>query len=151
MYIHVHAIVVIICFVLYVYFCSCKFLYFPHLGILPPPQLFNVSSTNTTLVVSWVAPPSLDVSTPPTISYYVLGNNVTDITKTISNPTGWGPDMPGNSSLDLSDPSLLIHKQNTTILDYNGTIQFTLFAVNGAGNGNRTTFIYITPKRKLAC
>ena len=33
-----------------------------------------------------------------------------------------------------------------TILDYNGTILFTFFAVNGAGNGDATTFTYIVPK-----
>ena len=128
-------------------------LYFPHLDILPPPQYFNVSSTNTTLVVSWVAPPSLEVSTPPTISHYVLGNNVTNITKTFINPPGCRPSVSCNSSVNLSDPSLITNgsygEQNTTILDYNGTILFTLFAVNGAGNGNSTKFIYITPKRKL--
>ena len=32
------------------------------------------------------------------------------------------------------------------MLDYNGTILFTFFAVNGAGNGNATTFIYTVPK-----
>ena len=143
------------------YFCSCKscrYLYFPYLGILPPPLQFNVSSTNTTIVLSWVAPPSLEVSTPPTISHYVLGNNVTNITKTISNPPGCRPNVPCNSSLNLSDPSLVINngfygEQNTTVLDYNGTILFTLFAVNGAGDGNSTTrtCIYITPKRKLTC
>ena len=137
-------------------FCSYISFYFPHVGILPPPQHFNVSSTNTTLVVSWVAPPSLEVSTPPTISHYVLGNNVTNITKTISNPPGCRPSVSCISTLDLSDPSLMIHngsygEQNTTILDYNGTIQFTFFAINRAGNGNSTTCIYITPKRELTC
>ena len=33
-----------------------------------------------------------------------------------------------------------------TILDYNGTIVFSLFAVNGAGNGNAAIFTYIVPK-----
>ena len=33
-----------------------------------------------------------------------------------------------------------------TILDYNGTILFTFFAVNGTGNGDATTFTYIVPK-----
>ena len=132
--------------------------YLPHVGIHSLPLQFNVSSTNTTLVVSWVAPPSLEVSTPPTISHYVLGNNVTNITKTISNPTGCRPSVSCNSSLGLSDLLLLIHngsygEQNTTILDYNGTILFTFFAVNGAGNGNPTTFIYmyIPPKKELTC
>ena len=151
----VHATVLITCIVLYVYFCIS--FYFPHLhvGIPPQPLQFyvSVSSTNTTLAVSWVAPPSLEVSTPPTISHYVLGNNVTNITKTISNPSGCRPSVPCNSSLDLSDPSLMIHngEQNTTILDYNGTILFTFFAVNGAGNGNSSSFIYTPLKSKLKC
>ena len=33
-----------------------------------------------------------------------------------------------------------------TILYYNGTTLFTFFAVNGAGNGNATTFTYMAPK-----
>ena len=36
--------------------------------------------------------------------------------------------------------------ENMTILDYNGTTLFTFFAVNGAGNGDATTFIFIGPK-----
>ena len=151
----VHATVLITCIILYMHFCSCISFYFPHLhvGIPPQPLQFNVRSTNTILVVSWVAPPSLEVSTPPTISHYVLSNNVTNITKIISNPPGCRPSVSCISTLDLSDPSLLgsYGEQNTTILDYNGTIQFTLFAVNGAGNGNSTTCIYITPKRELTC
>ena len=62
--------------------------------------------------------------------------------------------MPCNSSFGLSDPSFVIHfgrygEQNATILDYNGTIQFIFIAVNGAGNGNKTTFIFIPPKKSL--
>ena len=34
-----------------------------------------------------------------------------------------------------------------TILDYNGTTLYTFFAVNGAGNGNATTFTYMAPKK----
>eukprot|EP00731_Ephydatia_muelleri_P017494 Em0010g592a len=30
---------------------------------------------------------------------------------------------------------------NTTMLDYNGAVEFTLFAVNGAGNGNAAAYI----------
>ena len=32
------------------------------------------------------------------------------------------------------------------MLDYNGTALFTFFAVNDAGNGYATTFIYTVPK-----
>ena len=60
--------------------------------------------------------------------------------------------MPCNFSLDLMNPSFLVsvgshEKINTTILNYNGTIVFTFFAVNGAGNGNATSFTLIVPKR----
>ena len=124
------------------------------IGILAPPQQFLINSTKATLVVSWVAPPSLELSTPPTVSHYELGNNVTNITKTISNPPGCRSAMPCNSSLGLSDPSFVIHfgrygEQNATILDYNDTIQFIFIAVNGAGRGNTTTFIFIPPKKSL--
>ena len=62
--------------------------------------------------------------------------------------------MPCNSSLSVSDPSIVIHfgrygEQNTTILDYNDTIQFIFIAVNGAGKGNITTFIFSPPKKSL--
>ena len=62
--------------------------------------------------------------------------------------------MPCNSSFGLSDPSFVIllgpyGERNATILDYNGTIQFSLFAINGAGKGNTTTFIFIPSKKSL--
>ena len=49
------------------------------------------------------------------------------------------------------NPSFVTHfgERNTTILDSNGTIVFTLLAVNGAGNGNAATFSYIVPERTL--
>eukprot|EP00731_Ephydatia_muelleri_P014682 Em0008g402a len=47
--------------------------------------------------------------------------------------------MPCTATLDLSDP-LLLMSHNTSILEYNGTIEFTYYAVNGAGNGNATTY-----------
>ena len=60
--------------------------------------------------------------------------------------------MPCNFSLDLMNPSFLVsvgshEKINTTILSYNGTILFMFFAVNGAGNGNATSFTLIVPER----
>ena len=62
--------------------------------------------------------------------------------------------MPCISSFGLSDPSFVVHfgnygEQNTTIMDYNGTIQFNFIAVNGAGEGNITTFIFLLPKKSL--
>ena len=135
-------------------FMNCKVIfymyiwYYPHVGILSPPELLGINSSNSTLSLSWVAPPSLQVSTPPTISHYILGNNVTNIPKTISNPAVCKPAMPCNSSLDINDPSFIINtgEQNTTILDYNDTIEFTFFAVNGAGNGNANLYTYVHSK-----
>ena len=124
---------------------------FFYLGLLPQPQLLGITISNSTLSLSWVAPPSLEVSTPPTISHYILGNNVTNIAKTISNLAVCKPAMPCNSSLDINDPPFIINtgEQNTTILDYNGTIEFTLFAVNGAGDGSATTYTYVPSKKTL--
>ena len=42
--------------------------------------------------------------------------------------------MPCTATLDLSDP-LLLMSHNTSILEYNYTIEFTYYAVNGAGHG----------------
>ena len=110
----------------------------------PPLQLIIISNNNA-LVMPWFASPFLEVSTTSTISHYILGINVTNITKTISNPPGCRPCVSCNSSLYFSDPSFVIRfesnrEQNTTILDYNGTIQFSFFAVNGAGVGYTTKF-----------
>ena len=110
--------------------------------------------TDTLLMLSWIAPPSLEVSTDSTIACYILGNNITNITKTIINPLGCRPAMPCNYSFGLSDPSLnngCYGVKNATILDYNGAILFTFFAVNGAGNGNQTTFTYIRPGENKTC
>ena len=93
---------------------------------------------NYSVSLSWIAPYSLQVSTPPTISHYDLSNNLTNGTKTFKNPTTCNPLASCNYSLDLMDP-FFVTDGNTTMLDYNGAVEFTLFAVNGAGNGNATT------------
>ena len=122
----------------------------PHVGILPPPKQFSMNVSNSTSDLSWVAPDSLQVSTPPTISHYVLSNNLTNGTKTFNNPTTCNPLAFCTYSLDLRDPFFTCvgcyGGENMTILDYNGTILFTFFAVNGAGNGNATTFMYVPPR-----
>ena len=89
------------------------------------------------LRLSWIAPKSYDVS-PAAIFHYVLTNNVSNVSKIIN--SSCAPSMPCTASLDLSDP-LLLMSHNTSILEYNGTIEFTYYAVNGAGNGNTTTYI----------
>ena len=123
-------------FVLYTLHTSIIFS--PHLGILPPPKNLKMNVSNSSVSLSWVAPDSLQVSTPPIISHYVLSNNLTNGTKTINNPTTCNPLASCNYSLDLRDP-FFITDRNTTLLDYNGAVEFTLFAVNGAGNGSAAT------------
>lgn len=125
------------------------------IGILSPPKWVEIISSNTTLTVSWWAPPSLETSIPPTISHYVLSNNFSNNPMSISNPEGCKPSMLCNISLDLTNPSFIATggyygEKKTNILNYNGTIMFTLLAVNGAGNGNAATFIYMVPKRPQA-
>ena len=125
-------------FVLYTLHSSIIFS--PHLGILPPPKDFKTYVSNNSLSLSWVVPDSLQVSTPPTISHYVLSNNLTNGTKTFNNPTTCNPLASCSYSLDLRDPFFITDVNGkTTILDYTGTVEFTLFAVNGAGNGNAAT------------
>ena len=113
-------------------------------GILPPPQRFQMNFSNT---LTWVLPDSLQVSTPPTISHYVLSNNLTNGTKVFDTPTTCHPLASCNYSFDLRDPFFTyVGFYGTTILDYNSTTLFTFLAVNGAGNGNAATFTYIVPK-----
>ena len=100
--------------------------------------------SNRTVYLSWVAPDSLQVSTPPTISHYVLSNNLTNGTKTFNNPTTCNPLAYCNYSLDLRDPFFISvvsdGDANTIMFGYNGAVEFTLFAVNGAGNGNAAAY-----------
>ena len=116
----------------------------PPIGILPAPQQFNMIVSNRSVSLYWIAPDSLQVSTPPTISHYVLSNNLTNDTKTFNNPTTCNPLASCNYSLDLRDPFFICvgcyGGEITTILDNNGTVLFALFAVNGAGNGNATIY-----------
>ena len=128
--------------VIYVY----NVLLYMFTGILPPPKQFQMNFSNVSVTLFRVLPDSLQVSTPPTISHYVLRNNVTNGLKTFNNPTTCKPLASCNYSFDLRDPFVMFvgcyGGENMTILDYNGTTLFTFFAVNGAGNGNATTFTY---------
>ena len=102
----------------------------------------NVSDCSVN--ISWIVPDSLQVSTPPTISHYVLSSNLTNGTKSFNNPTTCNPLASCNYSFDLRDPfftSVGTYGENATILVYNGAVEFKLFAVNGAGNGNAAAYI----------
>ena len=112
----------------------------PHVGMLQAPQQFTLSKSNSAVNISWIVPDSFQVSTPPMISHYVLSNNLTNDTKTFNNPTTCKPLASCNYSMDSFFIS--VGSLNATILDYNGTIIFTFFAVNGAGNGNSATYVY---------
>ena len=114
-------------------------------GILPAPQQFNMIDSSSMMNLFWVAPDSLQVSTPPTISHYILSNNLTNSKRSFNNPTTCNLLASCSYSLDLRDPFFTLVRsnegENTTILDYNGTVKFTFFAVNGAGNGSATTYV----------
>ena len=115
----------------------------PHVGILQAPKQFKINVSNSTVNISWIVPESLQVSTPPMISHYVLSNNLTNDTKTFNNPTTCKPLLSCNYSLDVMDPFFIsVGSLNATIWDYIGIINFTFFAVNGAGNGNSATHVY---------
>ena len=128
------------------YICLCV-LPHTHIGILPPPLEFKIHF-NSSVNLSWKAPYSLQVSTPPTIFHYVLSNNLTNGTKTFNNPTTCNPLASCNYSFDVMDPLFKTDGNgNTTILDYNGAVNFTLFAVNGAGNGIAAAYTLKLQKR----
>ena len=82
----------------------------------------------------------------PTISHYVLSNNLKNDTKTFNNPTTCNPLASCNYSFDLRDLFIscvgCYGGKNMTNLDYNVKI-FTFFAVNGAGNGDVTIYILV--------
>eukprot|EP00731_Ephydatia_muelleri_P002958 Em0001g2958a len=121
-------------------------------GPLDAPSNFsvNISNTsNTTFLLSWGAPFSLDVTDSPDIFYYTLCTNITIYgCRTIpSDPDCiFNGTNQCNSSVDFTDHSLngTIERQNTT-MDYD-SIYFTFFAVNGAGNGTKANFTYLFKK-----
>ena len=94
---------------------------------------FEVASSGSNVTISWMAPFSLELSTPPSIFNYILSNSVTNSVTTISSAK-CEPSMHCNYSTNLKE---------LDILDYNGTVDFTLFAVNGAGNGNSATYVLL--------
>ena len=111
-------------------FMSHSLYVYLQLGKLAAPMDIEVAYSGSSITISWMAPFSLQLSTPPSIFNYILNNNVTNSVTTIS-PAKCEPSMHCNYSLDLREKAML---------DYNGTVEFTLFAVNGAGNGSAATY-----------
>ena len=98
----------------------------------------NISNTsNTTFLLSWGAPFSFDVTDTVEIYYYTLCTNIYGC-KNISSDSNCTFPRTCTSSVDFTDPSLngTNGGQNKTIMDHGAPIEFSLFAVNGAGKGN---------------
>ena len=118
-------------------------------GPLDTPRNFfvNISNTsNTTFLLFWGAPFTLDVTDSPDIFNYTLCTNITIYGCKIipSDPDCTFP-WACTSSVNFTDPSLhgTNGGQNQTIMDYGDPIHFTFFAVNGAGNGAKAKFTYL--------
>ncbi|KAL5517627.1 hypothetical protein EMCRGX_G003209 [Ephydatia muelleri] len=114
---------------------------------LQPPTNFSVivsNTSNTTFLLSWGAPFSLDVTDSPDIYNYTLCTNITiyGCRNISSNPDCiFSGTNQCNSSVDFTDHSL-----NGTNGEQNDSILFTFFAVNGAGNGTKANFTYLFKK-----
>ena len=107
----------------------------------------NISNTsNTTFLLSWGAPFSLDVTDSPDISYYTLCANITIYgCKNISSHPDCTFPRRCTSSIDFTDPSLngTNGGQNKTIMDYGDQIHFIFFADNRAAKATLTYLIKI--------
>ena len=128
-------------------------------GPLDAPSNLSVSisnTSNTTFLLSWGAPFSLDVTGSLDIYNYTLCTNITIYgCRTIpSDPDCiFNGTNQCNSSVDFTHPSLngTNGEQNKTIMDYGNPIHFTFFAVNGAGNGAKANFTYLLKKKSGLC
>ena len=124
-------------------------------GLLHAPNAFNVTLSNNTCILSWGAPFSLDVTDySPEIFYYILCINIT-IYGCLTIPSDPYCIFPRTctSSVDLTDSSSLdgTNGQGKAIMDYGIPIEFTFFAVNGAGNGNITANTFTVKRRTGLC
>eukprot|EP00731_Ephydatia_muelleri_P003012 Em0001g3012a len=104
------------------------------------------NTSNATLILSWGAPFSLDVTDSPDIFYYILCTNITIYgCRTIPSD----PDclFPRKCTLviDITNSSLIgaDERQTKVNVSYGDHIQFTFFAVNGAGNGDVANFLFL--------
>ena len=124
-------------------------------GLLGAPYDFSVAmsnTSNTTFLLSWGAPFSLDVTDSPDIFYYTLCTNITIYgCKNIPNDPDCTFPRTCMSSVDFTDPSLngTNRGRNKTMMDYGDPIHFTFFAVNGAGSGENNTYRFIPQKQGL--
>ena len=136
------------------YLSDVKILIVPS-GLLGAPYDFSVAmsnTSNTTFLLSWRAPLSLDVTDSPDIFYYTLCANITIYgCRTISSDPDCTFPRTCMSSVDFTHPSLngTNGGQNKTIMDYGDPIYFTFFAVNGAGSGENNTYLFIPQKQGL--
>ena len=108
------------------------------LGPLNAPYAFDINVIDTTLILSWGAPFSLDVTDSPEIFYYILCANFTLYGCRI---------IPSDS--DCTFPSRCIYSVDfakSQIPEINKletyAIVLSLRAVNGAGNGTATIITY---------
>ena len=109
-----------------------------HVGPLDAPYNFSVAMSNTSFNLSWGAPFSLNVTNNTEIFNYTLCINITIYgCKTIPSDPDCTFPRTCTSSVDFTDPSL-----NKTIMDYGDPILFKIAAINGAGMGNTTEYIY---------
>ena len=113
------------------------------LGPLDAPYNFSVARSNTSFNLYWGAPFSLHVTGYyANIFNYTLCTNITIYgCKTIPSDPDCTFPRTCTSSVDFTDPSL--NGTNKTIVDYGDLIKFTIFAINGAGNGNMAHFLYL--------
>ena len=112
------------------------------IGPLDAPYNFSAAIKNTTFILSWGAPFSLNVTGyTADIFYYTLCTNITIYgCKTIPSDPDCTFPRTCTSSVDFTDPSL--NGTNKTIMDYGDPILLTMAAMNGAGIGNMTEYIY---------
>ena len=133
---HVH-----VCIILQMFYMTYAF---NLIGPLDAPYNFSAAIKNTTFILSWGAPFSLNVTgyTADTCIFnYTLCTNITIYgCKTIPSDPDCSFPRTCTSSVDFTDPSL--NGTNKTIMDYGDPILLTMAAMNGAGIGNMTEYIY---------
>eukprot|EP00731_Ephydatia_muelleri_P003006 Em0001g3006a len=118
-------------------------------GPLVAPYDFSVAMSNTsnaTLILSWGAPFSLDVTGSPEILYYTLCTNITIYgCRTIHSDPDCSFPRKCTLVIDITNSSLIgaDERQTKVNVSYGDYIQFTFFAVNGAGNGDVANFVFL--------